>query len=198
MVARALPAGRIDDEARAELGAAFLLGDHRTPVQDLGFLVSQLSEMAVRALSPGLNDPNTAMDCVRRLGSLVARLAEREFPDGRLLDEQGRLRAVVEPVRFEEIVAAGFDAIRHYGARDARVAASLLEALGESGDRGPSDARREVLLEHVDEVRAVFDASGGGSRRDAHLVEAAWQRARRRLEAPVAATGEAPPAARLG
>jgi len=58
------PSKRLTDDVLDAFREGFVLGDHRTPVQDLGFLIDQLTEIAVRAPSAGMNDPRTASDCV--------------------------------------------------------------------------------------------------------------------------------------
>lgn len=74
------PGDQVNDKLTARVRSAFALGNQRTPRQDIEFAVSQLVEIAVRALSPGLNDPFTAIACVDHLGSALSRLAQREMP----------------------------------------------------------------------------------------------------------------------
>ncbi|MGH8598824.1 MAG: DUF2254 domain-containing protein, partial [Gammaproteobacteria bacterium] len=79
-LALAWPGKRVHDRTKARINAAFVLGSQRTPVQDVEFAVNQLVEIAVRALSPGVNDPFTAVACVDRLGAALSRLAQRGVP----------------------------------------------------------------------------------------------------------------------
>lgn len=191
-VARVDPAEDLGDEVREQLESCWILGDHRTPVQDFCFLTGQLSEMAVRALSPGVNDPKTAVECIHRLASVVARLASRSMPSGLRCDDEGVLRLVVEPTRFEAVVASCFDAIRRYGIGDPQVAVALLGAV-EAGARRCSDAGRlGVLQEHALEIHAGYvGARDTGSKRDRALVEAAFERASSALQEAASAEGAA-------
>ena len=73
----------------------------RTPKQDFEFPIQQLVEIAVRSLSPGINDPNTATSCIQWLSAALAELARRGSPSSQPVDEAGRVRLVLaEPVRF--------------------------------------------------------------------------------------------------
>ena len=74
------PGNRVTKVLRDKINAAFVLGNHRTASQDVEFSVDQLVEIAVRALSAGINDPFTAIVCVDRLGSALSRLARRDMP----------------------------------------------------------------------------------------------------------------------
>jgi len=177
VIARVAPADRASEEIQDRVRECCIVGDHRTPVQDLGFLIDQLAEMAVRALSPGVSDPKTAVDCVQRLGGVIAQLARRSMPSGLRFDPEGVLRVVAEPTRFEAITASCLDPIRRQGAHDPQVATALLEAV-EAGARPRVDEqRRRVLEEHAREIHQGFvNARRGDSRRDLGLVEAAFER----------------------
>jgi len=69
------PGERVTEALVDKINAAFVLGNQRTAAQDVEFSVNQLVEIAVWALSPGINDPFTAVACVDRLGSALCRLA---------------------------------------------------------------------------------------------------------------------------
>lgn len=177
-IARIAPKSRVSDEVEAELRASCILGDHRTPVQDLSFLIQQLAEMAVRALSPGINDPKTAVECVDRIGGVMRQLAKREFPSGLRLDDEGTLRVVVEPTRFEDVAASCFDAMRRYGAGEPQVAIAMLEAIEGAAFETQDDERRAVLQDHAREIEAGFERDAAHrSERDRALVAGAFERA---------------------
>jgi uncharacterized membrane protein len=120
------------ESVAARVRAAFAVGSQRTGVQDLPFLAHQLTEMAVRALSPGINDPQTAVACVERLGVVIHTLATRVFPSAYRQDEAGSVRVITAPTRFDSFVVSMLGPIRHYGAGDVDVAMALLRAVGES------------------------------------------------------------------
>lgn len=123
------PAPQADDAVCAAINRACILGAQRTQQQDIGFDINQLVEIAVRALSTGINDPFTAIRCVDQLSAALCRLAERELPAPARYDETGRLRVLAEPVSFADVVDAAFSQIRQYGRSSAAVTIRLLEAI---------------------------------------------------------------------
>ena len=80
------------DEMREALDASIALSDRRTPAQQINFEISALSEVALRALSPGINDPYTASACVDYLGNTLSRIAKAAPKVRTLKDEGGTMR----------------------------------------------------------------------------------------------------------
>lgn len=108
---------------------AFIIGSDPTPEQDIEYSIHQLVEVAVRALSPGINDPFTAIACVDQLGSALCHLAKRKFPSSSYFDDQGQLRLKIKPFTYSGILNVSFDQIRQYGASSMAVTIRLLETL---------------------------------------------------------------------
>jgi uncharacterized membrane protein len=111
------------------INEALVVGVQRTDLQDLEFSIDQLVEVAARALSPGVNDPFTAMNCIDRLCSPLCRLAARELPSPARRDADGAVRLILRPWTFIGAVDAAFNQIRQYGRGSAAVTMRLLEAL---------------------------------------------------------------------
>lgn len=142
-----------------QLANAVIIGSQRTPEQDAEFTVRQLVEIAVRALSPGINDPYTAVSCIDRLESALCILCEREFPLAYLYDDQGRLRVISKPVTFRGIIDAAFDQIRQYGRQSAAVTIRLMEALEIIAVQTRTREQREAVLRQADMImRASTDS----------------------------------------
>ena len=130
-IARVRPPGRGDaDETDRRIRRAFVIGRSQTPRQDLGYAIGQLSEIAVRALSPGVNDPFTAVQCVDGLSAPLGRLAARDRPDPYRYDEDDELRLAARPLTFGEALGEAFDPIRQYCRGSLLVNETLLKALG--------------------------------------------------------------------
>lgn len=123
------PPERADDALAAKINAVFIIGIERTGEQDPEYAVHQLVEVAVRALSPGINDPFTAINCIDRLGTFLAKLAERSVPSAYRYDEQGKLRVITEFNAFSDLTKAAFDQIRQAGRGNAAVTIRLLEVI---------------------------------------------------------------------
>ncbi len=90
------PRERLSEELVAALREPIVIGRQRTPTQDIDFAVSALLEIALRALSPGLNDPQTAITCIDRLAEALAELMRRPEPPGMVPDDDGTLRLIVD------------------------------------------------------------------------------------------------------
>ncbi|MBI5669455.1 MAG: DUF2254 domain-containing protein [Chloroflexi bacterium] len=127
-LARVLPR-QPNGDTRRTIQDAFIFGSRRTRTQDVEFVFMQLSAVAVRALSPAINDPYTALMCIDRLGEALCRLLNREPPSMYRYDDEGRLRLIANPVTFADVFHAAFDSIRHYGHSDLNVDSRLLSVI---------------------------------------------------------------------
>ncbi|CAN5146849.1 DUF2254 domain-containing protein [soil metagenome] len=125
------PPENCDDDAIDQLRSAFSIGAKRTALQDLRFLVDELVEIAARALSPGVNDPFTAITCLDWLGAALSDLAARDLPSHLRVDEDGALRVITHPQTFEQFLQRSFGALSQYCASDTIAALRFLRALGE-------------------------------------------------------------------
>ncbi|MEZ4382267.1 MAG: DUF2254 domain-containing protein [Nannocystaceae bacterium] len=137
--------GALSEELQAEIDAAFLVGRHRTAEQDIRMHINQLAEVAIRALSPGVNDPFTAITCVDWLGAALCTLVSRRPPSERLYDEEGALRLIVGQVAFREVVDAAFSQIRHYGRDNKAVIRQMIRALTLIANDAVRDGDRAAL-----------------------------------------------------
>lgn len=102
----------LDDRGEAQARAAFTLGRSRTPHQDAVFAFLQLAEIALRALSPGVNDPFTAIMCIDRITAAMAQLSDRSLPQPVRRDASGRARVIAFPYTYDDLVEAGYRHIR--------------------------------------------------------------------------------------
>jgi uncharacterized membrane protein len=126
-IATIFPAERASSHVINAVNEALILGDERTVVQDMLFPAQQLAEIAVRALSPSMNDPSTALACLDRVGAALIRLSNRKIPSPYRYDEEGRLRLVIYPASLTELIEKTIDPIRQYGSSSALVILRLLE-----------------------------------------------------------------------
>lgn len=181
-LARIGPTENVTDDIKSSLRESFVFGNYRTPVQDLRVLTGQLTEIALRALSPGVNDPRTASDCVQRLGAVVCATANRAMPVGSRSDDSGTLRVVLPHATFEEVVSSCFDPIRRYGIEHMQVVIALFDALRDAGECCRDPARRRILAEHALEIQRDFEAQGRKSARDVARAQRAFEQAMRLLE----------------
>lgn len=140
----AYPKGLVSDEIQEDLRGAVVIGRDRTPHQDLEFAIRRIVELAQRSLSPGINDPTTALYCIDRLGQVLGRLARRDIPSPMRLDCGGQLRVLTDVVVLEDVACRAFAAIARYGLTDADVVARLAETLAKLETSFPLAARVAV------------------------------------------------------
>ena len=143
------PGNKVTDQLIDRVNSAFALGNQRTSGQDIEFAVNQLVEIAIRALSPGVNDPFTAMVCVDRLGSALCRLAELDMPSPYRHDTQEKIRVITPVFTFPDVTDAAFNQIRQYGRSSTAVTIRLLETIAEVAGSVHRPEDRAALLRHA-------------------------------------------------
>jgi len=154
-LAWAAPAAKIDEAIAGSIARAIVTGPERTSVQDPEFAVHQLVEVALRALSPGINDPYTALNCVDRLAAALCLLAGRALPSRFLRDADGTVRLITDPYTYGGVVEAAFNQIRQAARPHLAVQLRLLEAVAEVA-RGDLPAPfRDALRRQVDAMCAA-------------------------------------------
>jgi uncharacterized membrane protein len=139
-------------QALADLRKSFFLGSQRTEEQDVEYCLGEMTIIAVRALSPGINDPETAIMCIDWLGAALCQVLVRGLPSAYRYDAAGTLRVVAPAPDFAGLVDVAFNQIRQYGRGSVPVAIRLLEALATAAVRARTDPEREALLRHVEMI----------------------------------------------
>lgn len=153
LLAEVLPAARLDDALCDEICGTIFFGQRRTPAQDIEYSIDQLVEVAVRALSPGINDPFTAITCIEWLGDALIRVAGREIPSRWRCDSDGKLRIITDATDFAGIARAALSQIRQYGTRSVAVTIRLLDVLARVGPHLVRQTDRRILLDHARWIR---------------------------------------------
>jgi uncharacterized membrane protein len=158
-------------EAGVVVGFHFRAGDHlvahgreiavhpadRTPVQDLEFSVRHLVEVALRALSPGVNDPYTAAAVIDRLSASLTRLVAARLPPGVFRDAEGATRVVCERPTHASLIGAAFDQIRQNGGDKPFILIHLAEAVGKIAVAVRTGEQAAALRE---QLRLIEEAAG--------------------------------------
>ena len=159
--------------------AAVQIGHERTHQGDVGFGLRQLADVAVKALSPAINDPTTAVHAVNRLSALLWILAGRRLEPVAAYDRDGVIRATLPSRGFEEYLDLACGQIRRYGASEPAVTSALLEMLAvvaAAADEHECAAIRseaQLVLEAARETTA--------QKADLRPVEDAWEKVERAL-----------------
>lgn len=128
---------------------ATALGPQRVSSSDLRFAVRQLVEVAVRALSPGINDPHTAISVLDRLGAVLCEVKPLYLPTG-VWQEQGRPVLIVPHIQYEQLVNVMFHMIRQNAIGNTSVLKRQLEVLTQVVSCDRDGARMETLRRHAD------------------------------------------------
>jgi len=140
-LARISPASRIHPLPVVELRAAFDLGPTRTLQQDVEFGVIQIVDIALRAISPAVNDPSTAISCIDQLTRILILWCARSPPPSLHCDPPHVARLKIPWIDLEGLFNTAFEQIRHYAAADLAVNLRLLRAMG---DIAVTTTRRDV------------------------------------------------------
>lgn len=181
-LANVWPAAAAPGVARA-LGGAHATGPHRTLTQDLSFAVDQLVEIAIRALSPAVNDTFTALACIDWLGDGLGKIAAGWHPATVHRDASGHVRVITVTVGFRRLVERAHDKIRQASRGMPAVMIRQLDGLARVMRRTTSAQQRELLLAQAEMILRACEESvpEAGDRADV----------RRRYEAVVAAAAGA-------
>ncbi|MGN6389354.1 MAG: DUF2254 domain-containing protein [Burkholderiaceae bacterium] len=157
VLARVLPAAHACDntcdntcdELLDGLRACFSIGRHRTPDQDALYPIQLLVEIAAHALSPGINEPFTAMTCIDWIGAGLRQAALRGRPPSLRRGADGRLRVVACPVTFGRMLETAFGQIRLYGASNPEVVLRALDVIADLAPLPCRDDDRRALREQA-------------------------------------------------
>nr|GFC51376.1 hypothetical protein [Tanacetum cinerariifolium] len=136
------------------------IGPHRNPTQDVAFGIQQLVDIALKALSPAVNDTTTAIMAIDYLGELVGQLARREFPDVLRSDGQ-HLRVLVRVYDFTAYVRLAFDLVRENARDNPAVLRRVLRAMALVASQVHTPDRLAVLREQATLVLACAQATLG-------------------------------------
>ncbi|MCY7397995.1 MAG: DUF2254 domain-containing protein, partial [Sphingomonas bacterium] len=148
------------DRMRDECVAVVTVGRQRTDQQDLRFGIDELVEIAARALSPGVNDPFTAIACLDWLGAALGELDRRPPPPTLLADEDGTARIILRPLAFDDYLDAAFGQLRSYVATDPNARAHALNALKDLATHVETPRHRTLV--EVERARlAAMEPSNG-------------------------------------
>jgi len=183
LCARAWPPERVPDDVANDIARGFVLSRTRTAAQDPGFTIGQLTEIASRALSRGINDPFTATVCVDYLGAALIRLAGRRIPSPYRVRGEG---VVVTPrPGFPELLALACDPLHEYGSSHQMVVLRMAHMLARLAHTAGQPANRTAVLHHLMLVRLNAERCLGST--------AAWPRVRRELDEITTRAAASPP-----
>ncbi len=171
---RVQPETDLDEGVVKAIRQAFVIGQKRTPAQDLEYGLHQLVEIALRALSPGIHDPLTALVVIHRLGAALEDILARQPLPCVLRDENGEIRVLADRLNAGAIDAA-FDLVREAGARQPLVLLRIADVLRQLAPVLHLKANRQAVLVQLEKLAATA--------RQAPFVEHDQQRVMQRIDA---------------
>jgi uncharacterized membrane protein len=160
------------------IGRHVTLGSHRILKQDCEFGIAQIVEIAIRALSPAINDSFTGIACVDFAGHALLVLADAPPFEGCWYDAAGNIRVRVPTLRLERLVKMAFDQIRQAATDNPAVLIRMLNTIGRIAPLMQKKEHRKALMEQADAIRESA-ASRNLAKIDRDDIEVAWQRATR-------------------
>ncbi|TDB67400.1 DUF2254 domain-containing protein [Arundinibacter roseus] len=126
LIAYLLSYKHLNPELTKKATSFFTIGSRRTPVQEIDFSIKQIVEVAVRALSPGINDPHTAMTCIGYLGAGLSLVAKKNFPPIVEMDRNEDIRLIKKSYTYHGVVGACFNQIQIYATSNIYVLEEML------------------------------------------------------------------------
>jgi uncharacterized membrane protein len=151
------------------------IGRHRLLKQDCEFGVAQIVEIAIRALSPAVNDTFTGVACVDWVADGLLIVADVPPSDGNWFDAGGKLRVHVPPLRLERLIKTAFDQVRQAGADNPAVLIRILGSIRRIAPRMPTEAARQAFLAQADAVREAASTKVL-VKLDRDDIECAWRK----------------------
>lgn len=143
------PKNRVNEDLVNKILSCFAVGQERTQTQDLLFLSDELVEIIGRALSPGINDPFTAISAMDWFHNALAVLSTREIPGPYYYDDENKIRIVARTIDFEQFSNSVFSKIRPYVSSDRNAAMHCMKVLGELIFLVEDETHKDVLIRHA-------------------------------------------------
>ena len=168
--------GVIDDSIRAAVARQYVVGDERLTDHDLLFAINQVAEVGARALSPALNNPYTALDCINRIAASLADVLSRGLPDLAHVDDKGTPRFLLDLPDFASLLDGAFTPLRNYGSTSIQTMMQLLLTIEKLAELARRDVEQNALRRQAD---ALLEAGQHDLREsiDRQRIEACHQRA---------------------
>ena len=149
--------------AAAQVGEVFgrshITGPYRTLTQDVSFGIDQLVEIAIRALSPAVNDTFTALTCIDWLGDSLCKILRYWHPARVHRDSQGYVRVIAAQPGYERLVQRAFEKIRQAGQGMPAVMIRQLEALAKMMMETSGAGQRRLLLDQAEMIQRASERS---------------------------------------
>lgn len=132
------------EEIKNRILSNLAISNERSKKNDIEFGLLKLTEVALRAISPGINDPNTAIFCINQLGWVLSRIAVANLENTYYYNDKDELCFILEDISFWNLLYKTFYQLSHYGNQDVSVAGSIIDALIIIAEGSPQDIKEKV------------------------------------------------------
>ena len=168
------PSSQASDDVRNSLSQTYATGSHATSDQNAMFLVGQLVEVAQRAMSPGINDPNTAVSCIDWLQAGLIAMTRRKDPEKYRYDSDGELRIFSDAIDFKEFCDVAFDQLRPCVALERNVSIRMMTMLKEVKRITKDEQRTAILDRHAQRLLSAA-AESSQAKVDLEDLRTVWE-----------------------
>lgn len=152
----------IDQESIGGLVNSVTIGKQKSEIQDFNFSMQKIAEIALRAISPGINDPNTANHCLRIIGVLLGKIAHVEGGYMLYKGEEDYPKVAYEIIEFSQELRSSYHQILHYGKEDVSVMQNLLKSIRFASEKA-SEENRKAIGRYLDHIWGVLGKTYGNS-----------------------------------
>jgi len=152
------PGEGLNAEVRQRCIEAFDIGPVRTMQQDIEFGIRQIVDVALKAISPAVNDPTTAVTCIDHLTRILSKLSAKRIP-GCSVTDGGRVLVEMRRTTFESAFNLAIAQIKQYGKSDMAVMTALMKMIAEVESRTACDSYRSFLRRHAQALADLAENS---------------------------------------
>ncbi|MDF9839771.1 MULTISPECIES: DUF2254 domain-containing protein [unclassified Paenibacillus] len=149
---------RNNDEVNLDTDSFIQVGKERTTLQDVEFGLQKIVEITLRAISPGINDPNTAVACILRLGTILAKICKEDGSHLIFRNKKGRVRLIGRHHSVEQLLYSTFYQICHYGRKDISILLAVYDAIILVAEENADNVKQKALA-FSQYVEKAFDHS---------------------------------------
>ena len=143
---------KIDADESLDISKYFHIEQKKTVFQDTEFAIHQMVEVACKALSPGINDPYTAINCIDNLTSVMCSATKLDFPSSFRVNQEGELKLMTRSNDFEGFMNAAFNQIRQFGLASPSVVIKLMECYTTISKFAHTEEQHSAIKNHADRL----------------------------------------------
>ena len=147
----------IEDSVQKQCRGIFALGIKRNQEQDTLFLIEELVEIIARALSPGINDPFTAITCMDWLHSSIQKTSTLNLPSSYRYDKDNKVRVIAQPIVFSEFCELIFSRIQPYVCKDRNASVHMMKMMITLHNSCTNQEHKIIIASHANSLKKATE-----------------------------------------